>query len=174
MDENADKQPGPEERPSRSQQRRDALAVLELATRLAALPAGRLQALDLPVAVADELERVRKITAHGARKRQLAYLAKMLRKGGEETLDAVHAACGDNRGSRLREQAAGLRIEALGERLLSAGDAALAEVIEAHPAADRQTLRNLVRNARRQRQSGKAGHAMRDLLRALRALESAR
>ena len=63
---------GDDERPSRSQQRREALATLELAEQLVALPPSRLARIDLPDDVREEIATTRRITAHVARKRQLA------------------------------------------------------------------------------------------------------
>ncbi len=58
--------------PSRSQQRREALEVLELAEKLAALTPTQLAKLPIPDDLLPHLEQTRKITAHIARKRQLA------------------------------------------------------------------------------------------------------
>src|SRR3546814_5389599 len=52
--------------------------------------------------------------------------------------------------------------------LLEEGDAALAELIEAHPSADRQQLRQLVRNTLDERKRNKPPHAFRELFRLLR------
>jgi ribosome-associated protein len=64
------------------------------------------------------------------------------------------------------------RIEALRERLLADGDAALAELLDEHPQADRQRLRQLVRNALDERHRNKPPHAFRELFRELRELLS--
>src|SRR3546814_8606099 len=52
--------------------------------------------------------------------------------------------------------------------LLEEGDAALAELIEAHPSADRQQLRQLARNTLDERKRNKPPHAFRELFRLLR------
>lgn len=171
MDQENHDKPELADRPSRSEKRREALGVLELAGQLVDLPPKRLQGIDLPDALREEIGNVRRVTAHGARKRQLAYLAKLLRRLPEEELAPARAALGEDRQHQLRETAARQRVEVLAERLVAEGDSALAELIENHPDANRQNLRTLVRNARRARQSGKPGHAMRDLIRALAAME---
>jgi ribosome-associated protein len=45
------------------------------------------------------------------------------------------------------------------------GDAAMAELVEAHPHADRQKLRQLVRNAHEERKRNKPPRAYRELFR---------
>jgi ribosome-associated protein len=60
------------------------------------------------------------------------------------------------------------RIETWRMRLLDEGDEALGEFIVEHPSADRQRLRQLVRNALTERKADKPPHAYRELFRALR------
>lgn len=156
--------------PSRSQQRREALEVLELGEQLATLTDAQLQRLPIPESLLPHILDTRRITAHIARKRQLAFLAKQMRREDEATLaairDALHA---QGEGAR-REAAAMHRVEAWRERLLAEGDQALAALLDAHPDADRQRLRQLVRNAQQERLKNKPPHAYRELFRELRAL----
>jgi ribosome-associated protein len=53
----------------------------------------------------------------------------------------------------------------------SNGDAALAEFLQLRPDADRQSLRQLIRNARREQASGKPPAAARNLFRMLREMD---
>ena len=62
------------------------------------------------------------------------------------------------------------RVEEWRERLLEDGDDALAGFIALHPSADRQHVRQLVRNALAERKANKPPHASRELFRALREL----
>jgi ribosome-associated protein len=156
--------------PSRTQQRREALAVLALATQLVELPPSRLARLDLPEDVREEIDQVRRITAHVARKRQLAFLAKKMRRYDDATFDGVRAELGENREHQRRETAAMHRIEALRERLLD-DDAAAAELIGEHPAIDRQHLRSLIRQARSERAASKPPRAYREIFQLLKDLQ---
>ena len=135
--------------PSRTQQRREALAILALASQLVELQPSRLAKLELPEDVRDEIARTRKITSHVARKRQLAFLAKVMRRYDEADFASVRAELGENREKQRQETAAMHRLEALRERLLGdEGDAALSELLDQHPDTDRQHLRSLIRQAR--------------------------
>jgi len=158
--------------PSRTQQRRDALAVLALASQLVELPPSRLAKLELPDDVRREVEATRKVTAHIAHKRQLAFLAKVMRRHDDEAFAAVRAALGENREKQRQETAAMHRLEALRERLLGEdGDEAISVLIEQHPGVDRQHLRALIRQARvEQATPNKPPRAFRELFQLLKSL----
>ena len=83
--------------PSRSQQRRDALDVLALAGQLATLEPGRLARLPVPEHLLPHIAECKRITAHIAHKRQLAFLAKHMRREEDATLDAIRDALDANK-----------------------------------------------------------------------------
>ena len=156
--------------PSRTQQRREALAVLALATQLLELPASRLSRLELPDDVRHEIDVTRRITAHIARKRQLAFLAKVMRRHGDEAFASVRAELGENREKQRQENAAMHRLEATRDRLIGEDETALAELIAQYPQIDRQHLRSLIRQARVERDGNKPPRAYREIFRLLREL----
>ncbi|MGH8173510.1 MAG: ribosome biogenesis factor YjgA [Rhodanobacteraceae bacterium] len=156
--------------PSRSQQRREALAIFELAEALAALSESQLAHVPLDDTLREEVRRTRVVTSHIARKRQTQFLAKQLRKLGEEELDPIRAALEHDRTQAHHDTAELHRLEAWRDRLIAEGDAALDDLLALHPAADRQHLRQLARNARAERDGNKPLHAYRELFRALREL----
>ena len=156
--------------PSRSQQRREALEVLELAERLLALGERELAAVPMPDALRDLVQDSRRITAQIARKRQLQFLAKNMRREDDDVIDAIRRTLQRDRDDARREAARLHRLEAWRERLLEEGDEALAELIAQHPDADRQKLRQLVRNARLEREKQRPPHAFRELFRELKTL----
>jgi len=158
--------------PSRTQQRREALAVLALANQLVELQPSRLAKLELPEEVREEIANVRKISSHIARKRQLAFLAKKMRRFDDAVFDAVRAELGENRERQRQETAAMHRLEALRERLLE-DDEAAATLIAEHPSIDRQHLRSLVRQARSERAANKPPRAYREIFQLLKELQQA-
>ena len=164
--------PADDEQPSRSARRREALDVLALAKQLVELPPSRIAKLDLPDEVSAEIANVRKITSHIARKRQLSYLAKLMRRQDEAAFAPARASLANDREAGAREAAATHHLEALRERLLGEGDAALSELVAAHPDLDRQHLRALIRQARIERESNKPLHAYRELFRMLREIQN--
>jgi ribosome-associated protein len=134
--------------PSRTQKRRDALAVLALAQQLVDLQPSRLAKLPLPDDVRHEIDVTRRTPSHGAKKRQLAFLAKVMRRYDDEDFAAVRAELGENREKQRQETAAMHRLEAMRDRLIAEDETALSELIAEHPQVDRQHLRSLVRQAR--------------------------
>jgi ribosome-associated protein len=156
--------------PSRSAQRRAALDVLALGQKLSTLTDAQLARLPVPESLLPHIVETRRITSHVAHKRQLAFLAKQMRREDDETLDAIRDALDEHGDSARRETALMHRVEALREHLLADGDVALAELLAEHPQADRQHLRQLVRNALDERHRNKPPHAFRELFRELRAL----
>ncbi len=169
---NADSHDIADEPPSRSARRREALAVLELAEALVSSPPSRVAKIELPDEVREEIANVRRIPSHIARKRQLAHLAKLMRRHDEATFDAARAELSNDRERGARQASALHHIEALRESLLAGGDEALAAFIAAHPDIDRQRLRSLIRQARNERDANKPLHAYRELFRLLRELIS--
>lgn len=159
------------EGPSRSQQRRDALAVLALGAQLVDLSEAQLDQLPMvPEDLREEIRTARKVTSNIARKRALQYLAKIMRREEDDTLEAIRSALDYGRADARRDTAALHRVEIWRDRLLAEGDVALAELLALHPGADRQRLRQLARNALDERTRNKPPHAARELFRLLRDL----
>ena len=157
--------------PSRSEQRRAALDVLELGEQLVALSAAQLARLPIPEDLMPHIRETQRITSHIAHKRQLAFLAKQMRKLDDAVLDAIRDAMSKDGEAARRETALLHRAEALREALLGDdGDAVLTDLLAANPQADRQKLRQLVRNAREERAKNKPPRAFRELFRELRDL----
>jgi len=154
--------------PSRSQNRREALEVLALAEKLVALTEAQLAKLPVPEALLPHIRETKRITAHVAHKRQMAFLAKQMRREDEDALETLRDAMDENGEAARREVAAMHRVEQWRERLLEDGDDALAKLLDEHPQADRQRLRQLVRNTLEERKRNKPPHSFRELYRELR------
>jgi ribosome-associated protein len=157
--------------PSRSQQRREALEVFELAERVVALTDTQLRKLPLDDALRAAVQHTRRITQHIARKREIQYLAKLLRRD-DDAVAAIRAHLEVDRDTQRRENARFHRLEQLRDRLVE-DEAALTEVIDTYPDADRQQLRQLVKKARDERAADRPPAAYRELFKQLRALDDA-
>ena len=149
--------------PSRSEQRRAALDVLELGGKLAALTDAQLAKLPIPEHLMPHILETRRITSHIAHKRQLQFLAKQMRREDEETLDTIRDALDEKGEAARRDVAAMHRVEHWRERLLDDGDEALAAFLDQYPTADRQHLRTLVRNAVEEKKRNKPPRAYREI-----------
>ena len=159
--------------PSRGEQRRQALAVLELAQRLVERSDADLARIPLDDDLRELVLTSKRITAQIARKRQVQYLAKHMRRRDDEALAAIRAALEHDKADGRREAQALHQVEYWRDRLIADGDEALGEFVDAHPHADRQRLRQLARNAHHEKLKNKPPHAYRELFRELRELLAA-
>ena len=157
------------DQPSKSQRKRDAKALQQLGAELVALNAGQLDDLQMPDDLRDAIELARRIREKTGRKRQLLYIGKLLRQTDAEPLQRQLDAM------RLQDREATARLHRLEhwrDRLIEEGDSALAELLETFPHADRQHLRQLLRNARLERDRDQAPKTARQLVRYLRELDA--
>ena len=155
-----------DERPSRSQIKRDHQALQALAEQLLALPRPLLEALVLSEATWVAINETARIKDQRALRRHYKRIANCLAREKTEPLQALLA----QREAQARAASACQhQIERWRERLIEEGDAALAELISAYPRSDRQQLRSLVRAAQRDRERGRP-EAARRLFRSLREL----
>lgn len=152
---------------SRSEQRRAALDVLSLAHVLVDKSEAELGKLPMDDALRAHVRDAARITSPIARKRAVAFLAKQMRKEDDEALDAIRDALDANSEGSRRQVALMHRAESWRTRLLEGGDDALAAFIDENPAADRQRLRQLVRNAQDEAKRNKPPRAFRELYREL-------
>ncbi len=155
---------------SRKQKRGEALEVLALGEKLVSLTPAQLARLPVPEDLLPHIAECKRITAHIAHKRQLAFLAKHMRREEESTLEAIRDALDANSDTGRREVAMMHRAEDWRERLMADGDKALAALLDEYPQADRQQLRTLVRNAQAERAKNKPPRAFREIFQVLRGL----
>lgn len=154
--------------PSRSQQRREALDVLDLAEKLVAMSATQLREVPLSERVLEAVQLAQRIPSHIAHKRQVHFLAKLMRKEGD--LDPIRLAVDKPLEVRKRETAELHQLERWRERLVSEGDEALNALMQSYPNADRQHLRQLIRQAQIERREQRAPSAQRSIFQVLKAL----
>jgi ribosome-associated protein len=152
---------------SKSQRKRDANVLLDLAKQLISMPETRLKRLPMDQDLRDEVDFARSIRPHGARKRQLMTVGKMLRKRDTEALlDEVNNIDGKNRQQTARHH----HVEAWRDKLIAGGDVDLSELLEKNQGANVQILRQLIRNAKKEAQLDKPPAAARKLFKVLREM----
>lgn len=154
--------------PSRSQVRREALDVLALAERLVALTPSQLAQVPLEEKILDAVHLAQKISSHIAHKRQVHFLAKLMRK--IEDLEPIRLAVDKPLEVRRRETAELHLIERWRERLIEEGDDALGDFLAEYPQVDRHHLRQLVRQAHVERRENRAPSAQRAIFQVIKAL----
>lgn len=151
---------------SKSQRKRDALALQALADELVRLSPAELDGVPLTGELRDAVTSARELS-RGAYRRQVRYLARLLR---DAQADPIRRAVESLRRTSHEDKALLRRLERWRERLMEEGDAALAELLDEYPGADAQQLRQLVRNAHRERTAGRPPRSFRQLFRYLREL----
>ena len=152
---------------SKSQRKRDANVLLDLAKQLIAMPETRLKRLPMDQDLRDEVDFARSIRSHGARKRQLMTVGKMLRKRDTEALlDEVNNIDEKNRQQTARHH----HVEAWRDKLIAGSDRDLSELLEQNQQANVQILRQLIRNAKKEAQLNKPPAAARKLFTVLREM----
>lgn len=159
-----------DEGPSKSQLKRDALAVRNLGEELAALGAAERARVPLPEDVLEAIDVLNKTTKNGARKRQLGWLAKRLRKIDVEPVEAAMESI--RQAARANTQTLHL-VEQWRDRLLGEEDSpdpkqALTDFLNKYPNADAQQLRQLQRSAGKEKSSSKPPKSARALFKVVR------
>ncbi|MBK1618976.1 hypothetical protein CKO42_11145 [Lamprobacter modestohalophilus] len=153
-------------KPSRSQIKREHLALQSLAEQLLALPRRLLEELSFSELTRVAINETARIKDQRALRRHYKRIANCLARENTEPLQALLA----QREAQARAATARQHeVERWRERLIEEGDEALAELISAYPEVDRQQLRSLVRAAQRDAERGRP-EAPRRLFRQLRTL----
>lgn len=159
-----------DDEPSKSQLKRDAHAVRDLGAELAALGPSERARIPLPDDVVEAIEELNRTTKNGARKRQLGWLAKRMRKIDVEPIEAAleairQAARANTQNLHLVEQ---WRDRLLGNDAAHTPKASLTEFLDQFPEADRQQLRQLQRSAEKEKHNNKPPRSARLLFKLVR------
>jgi ribosome-associated protein len=149
---------------SRSEKKRQVEELQRLGAALVELAPGQVDALDLPDELRAAVRDAQRITSHEARRRQLQFIGKVMRRVDPEPVRAALAqVAGQSAAVRVRQR----RLEQWRERLIE-DDGALTEFAATCALADLQNLRTLIRNARKEIAESKPPRAQRELFRLLR------
>lgn len=156
-----------EERPSKSQRKRDMHALQEMGAALVALPPARLDRIEMPEALRVAILEAQRLTKHEARRRQMQYIGRLMRDADPAP---IRAALDALNGASAVETARQHRLERLRERLLD-DESVLTEIGAAHPGTDLARLRQLRRSTLHERETGKPPKSFRELFRTLREVD---
>jgi len=149
---------------SRTKKKQHVEELQKLGAALIALPSAQLDTLGLPAVLLAAVREAQPITSHEARRRQVQFIGKVMRKIDPEPVRAALAAIdGHSAAARARQK----RLEQWRGRLI-ADDAALTEFASGRAGADLQAMRTLIRNARKEIAAGKPPRAQRELFRLIR------
>ena len=152
---------------SKSAVKREMLALQQLGQRLMESGPGIWEQLELSAAVRDALEESGRLKGHGAMRRHVRRLGKLLR---EEDADRVKILFDRIDHAHTQDMDRFHRLERWRDRLIGEGDEALEALLAVCPGADRQRLRQMIRTSRKELEAGKPPAASRKLFKYIRGL----
>jgi ribosome-associated protein len=158
------------QRPSKTRLKEASHELQSLGAALVDLGDERLAGLGLPEPLLEALQAYRRIRSHEARRRQMQLIGKLMRGADVE---AARRAVDERRLGRAQDALALHQAERWRAELI-ADDEATARFASAHPGADTQRLRSLVRNARKDaalEPGQRSGRAFRELFQFVRENE---
>ncbi len=154
-------------RPSKSQRKREMIARQKLGERLVALSPEQIDRMAVPAVLKEAVLFARALTRHGARRRQMQRIGVLMREVDPGPIQAALARL-DHR--RYEAVVQFKQAESWRDRLTAEGAPAVAELLAAFPSADRQRVRQLVRNAEKAGDAGKKARSSKQLFRYLMTL----
>ncbi|MDU5698143.1 MAG: ribosome biogenesis factor YjgA [Haemophilus parainfluenzae] len=151
---------------SKSEIKRDAEDLKQLGEKLVNLTKANLTKVPLDDSLKDAIELAQRLQKE-ARRRQLQYIGKLLRSIDAEP---IREALEKIENKHNQQQAMLHKLEILRDELVTKGDAALTDLLNEHPSADRQQLRNLIRAAQKEKEQNKPSKAYREIYQILKTL----
>ncbi|QEM82216.1 ribosome biogenesis factor YjgA [Halomonas binhaiensis] len=141
-----------DERPSKSQLKREMHELQELGERFIAMKPAERERFPLSDEFKRAIEETDRIRAREARRRHMQYVGKLMRK---EDLEGIQAIFDEIEQTQVHREHAFARLEKWRDRLIEEGDEAVEAFLAEYPDTDRQALRQLIRNARKEREQNK-------------------
>ena len=151
---------------SKSEIKRDAEDLKQLGEKLVNLTKANLTKVPLDDNLKDAIELAQRLQKE-ARRRQLQYIGKLLRSIDAEP---IREALEKIENKHNQQQAMLHKLEILRDELVAKGDVALTDLLNEHPSADRQQLRNLIRAAQKEKEQNKPSKAYREIYQILKTL----
>ena len=156
-----------EELISKSQRKRDANDAQQLGKDLLGLSHDAQKSIELPETLSNALDEARRIKKNSALKRQLQYIGKLMRHINLEPIREQYKKLTNHYGKDIKELH---RLENWRDRLLSEGDKALEDLLNEAPNADRQHLRQLIRQSAKETKLNKPPKSAREIFKYLKTL----
>lgn len=155
------------ERPSKSQLKREMTALQHLGRDLVKLSNKELARIPLPEVLAEAIKLARSINSNSGLRRQMQYIGRLMR---EIDAEPIQRAFDMLRAGKHEAAEQFHHIEEWRDRLIAEGDTAVEEFLADHPAAERQRLRQLLLNIKKEREKNQPPKSARLLFRYLREL----
>lgn len=152
--------------PSKTKIKKQMHELRDLGKELTELGKDQLAQLDIPENLRDAIREMKNINKFGAQRRQMQYIGKLMRDVDTAPILAKLDAW---KGKSQHHIAYMHQLERWRDRLMES-DAAFTELLAAHPEADAQRLRTLIRNAQKEMEAGKPPKNYREIFQVLREI----
>ncbi len=152
--------------PSKTKIKKQMHELRDLGKELTELGKDQLAQLDIPENLRDAIREMKNINKFGAIKRQMQYIGKLMR---DVDTAPILAKLNVWKGRSQQHIAYTHQLERWRDRLMES-DAALTELLAAHPQADAQRLRTLIRNAQKEMEAGRPPKNYREIYQVLREI----
>jgi ribosome-associated protein len=154
-------------RPNKTQIKKDMAVLFALSEEMSELSATQLTHLELPDNIHKAVVEVSGMPHKGARKRLLKFITGQLNKIEVEPILEKLARMKNKSAHAVREHHI---VERWRDKLIAGGNEALTELLNEQPHADRQQLRQLLRNVQKEAEAAKPPKSSRLLYRYLKTL----
>jgi ribosome-associated protein len=151
--------------PSKSALKREMQELQELGETLIKLPASHFDRMPLSEDMREAMALYKRLKHNEAKRRQMQYIGKHMHREAVAEIRAVFEEI-DNEAKRFRQHSH--QLEQKRDELIQGDNDVLTAFFDAHPDIDRQELRNLVRQAKKELSQKKSPAASRKLFRFLR------
>jgi ribosome-associated protein len=156
-----------DEKPSKSERKREMQALQEVGEAIIKLSDGEFATIPLEGELLTAITLARRLKSGEGLRRQMQYVGKLMRHADTA---AIQSALQDLQNGRALHNQRFHQLEQLRDVLLAEGIGAMDKVLEPYPNADRQHLRQLITTAVKEREQEKPPAAARKLFKYLREL----
>ncbi|MBT3146926.1 ribosome biogenesis factor YjgA [Neptunomonas phycophila] len=156
---------------SRSQRKREVEALQDIGTKMIDLRPDQLKRMPIDETLYDAIVEAKRLSSRNALKRQMQYIGKLMR---HEDGDAIQAQLDRFDSTSEAHNQMFHKLEKWRDRLIANESGMLDVIINEYGTIDVQHLRQLVRNAQKEKADNKAPAASRKLFKYLRQLEESK
>lgn len=149
---------------SKTEMKNDMNDLQKLGEELVELKPSQLEKIPMSEDLADAIKDAQRFNKE-AKRRQLQFIGKLMRNIDPEP---IQAALDKIRNKHSQNTAVLHKLEQLRDRIVEQGDDAINDAIELYPEIDRQRMRQLARQAKKEKSSNKPPKASREIFQILR------
>lgn len=160
-----------DDRPSRSQKKRDSTALQNMGEALTTLSPGVLAKMPITPGIRDAVREWHNVASHEGRRRQMQYIGRLMRE--EADVNAIREALDTLKTGHTVVTVSFKHLEKQRDELMLATPAELDSLLASYSGEAQTALRDFIARARNEREHGRPPHSFRALFRKLKELDEA-